>query len=122
MARSSKFAPALIFARDAVGLGLGLSHDRVGGIGRGGNEDLAEADLLGLGKVVLVGVVVGLLLTLGRLQVAADFVADDLLGEDAVLDIGLEVLKGVRPAAGQPFPGLPWSPCGSACGSRRGGG
>ncbi len=86
--------PAFHLRGDVIGLGLGLGDGCVVGVGGKGNENLAEADLLGLGKLLLVRFVEGLLLGLGQLQVAAYLVADDLLGDDAVLDVGLEVLKG----------------------------
>lgn len=50
--------------------------------------------LLGLSKIILVRVVESLLLPLGHLQMAADLVANDLLGENPVPDIGLEILEG----------------------------
>src|SRR6185312_73305 len=67
-----------------VGLRLCLSYSFVIGVCRGRDEDFTEAYLLGLGKVLLVFVVVGLLLSLGHLQSASYLVADDLLRNDAV--------------------------------------
>ena len=78
---------------EVVGFGLCLSDGCVVGLCGHGDENFAEADLLGLGKLLLVSIVVGLLLSLGHLQTTAYLVANDLLGEDAVADVGLEVLE-----------------------------
>ena len=95
MARSRRIcSPAFSLGGDVVGLGLSLGDDGFVGVGRGGDENLAEAHLLGLRELVLVSVVVGLFLGLGDLQMTAYLVADDLLGKNAVLDVGLEVLEG----------------------------
>ena len=71
-----------------------------------GIRDFAEADLFGLFEIGFVGFVEALFLGLVHLQAAADFVADDLLGEDLVSDLGFEVFEADALLAGCFFEGV----------------
>jgi hypothetical protein len=62
--------------------------------------------LLGNGEVLGVGVVVGSSSGCGHVEMAADLVAHDLLGDDLVADVLLEVLKGDALLGGGLFEGL----------------
>ena len=91
---------------DAVGLGLGGVELCLGRVLGGGDEDLAEVHLLGDGEVLLVGVVVGELIGVGHVEMAADLVAHDLLADDLIADVLLEVFEGDTLLGGGLFEGL----------------
>ena len=81
-------------AGDGVGLGLGGVELGLGCVLGGGDEDLAEVYLLGDSEVLGVGVVVGELIGVGHVEMAADLVAHDLLADDLIADVLLEVFEG----------------------------
>ena len=81
-----KLGAGLQLRDDLVRLGLCLRNLRVGWVVRRWNQNLAQPHLLRLRELLLVLVVVGLLLLGGQAQIPADFVADDLLSDDVVLD------------------------------------
>ncbi len=97
---------ALELLINVVGLGFGGGHLlgsrllqvarlaglRLGSAGIVGNQNFAEADALGLGNLGLVLLIKLLNFVARDLDVAADFRADHLLGENAVLGVLLELL------------------------------
>ena len=91
---------------EEIGLGLGAIDLGLGGVLRGGDEDLAEVNLLGDHEVLLVGVVVSHFVGVGHVEMAADLIADDLLADELVADVLLEVFKGDALLSGGLLEGL----------------
>ena len=77
---------------NVVCLSLGRSHLRIVA-GAGGDEDLAQPNTLRLRVVLLVLLVVTFRFARREAEGGSNLLAHHFLGDDAVADIGLEVLK-----------------------------
>ena len=94
LARSAKFAPALSLAASCVAVACAAAICASVALSAVVTRISLRCTCSGTSKSFAWAVVVGLLLLVGEVEVAADLVAHDLLGDDLVLDLLLEVLKG----------------------------